>query len=87
MLMKTLLLNGALMASLGSSFDAGAQRAPTPTELPPVVVTATRIDSRAADVPASISRIDGSEVRNGHARNSGGRGRADRERHRGSRRC
>ena len=67
MLMKTLLLNGALMASLGSSFDAGAQRAPTPTELPPVVVTATRIDSRAADVPASISRIDGSEVRNGHA--------------------
>ena len=65
--MKTLLLNGALMASLGSSFDAGAQRAPTPTELPPVVVTATRIDSRAADVPASISRIDGSEVRNGHA--------------------
>ena len=31
------------------------------------MVTATRIESLAADVPASISRIDGSEVCNAHA--------------------
>ena len=65
--MKTVLMNAALMVTLGFSFDAGAQSAPAPPELPPVIVTATRIESLAADVPASITRIDGSEVRNGHA--------------------
>ena len=41
---------------------------PTPaTQLAPVVVTATRTEARAFDVPAAISRIDATEVRDGHA--------------------
>ncbi len=38
-----------------------------PPQLPPVVVTATRTDARAFDVPASIDRIDAATVRDGHA--------------------
>ncbi|HEY9238174.1 MAG TPA: TonB-dependent receptor plug domain-containing protein, partial [Burkholderiaceae bacterium] len=41
--------------------------APVVGQLAPVVVTATRIESLAADVPASISRIDGDDVRNARA--------------------
>ena len=43
---------------------------PMPTltaQLSPVVVTATRIDQRAFDVPASIDRIDGDTLRDGRA--------------------
>jgi iron complex outermembrane receptor protein len=67
MTMNTVVLKGALVASLCCAFEADAQTAATPPELPPVVVTATRIVSLAADVPASITRIDGAEVRDGHA--------------------
>jgi len=35
--------------------------------LPPVVVTATRTETPAFDVPAAISRIDGDDVHNGRA--------------------
>ncbi len=41
--------------------------AQSPAQLAPVVVTATRTEALAFDVPASINRIDGSEVRDGHA--------------------
>jgi len=42
-------------------------RPANPAQLAPVVVTATRTDARAFDVPASIDRIDGRDVRDGHA--------------------
>jgi len=38
-----------------------------PRQLQPVVVTATRTDALAFDVPASIDRIDGDELRNARA--------------------
>ena len=38
-----------------------------PAQLPAVVVTATRTEAQAFDVPASISRIGADEVRDGHA--------------------
>jgi iron complex outermembrane receptor protein len=41
--------------------------APVPAQLPAMVVTATRTDARAFDVPASIDRIDAATVRDGHA--------------------
>ena len=66
-MMKIVLLSGALVTLMSSEFEACAQTVPTPPQLTPVVVTATRIESLAADVPASITRIDGDEVRNAHA--------------------
>jgi iron complex outermembrane receptor protein len=54
-------------ASLALAAEGDGPRAPAVAQLAPVVVTATRIESLAADVPASISRIDGAEVRNSHA--------------------
>ncbi len=45
---------------------ATAASAPS-TQLAPVTVTATRTATPAFDVPASIDRIDGDEVRNGRA--------------------
>ncbi len=67
--MKSVLLRGALvaLALVVSAIKADAQTGPNPLQLAPVVVTATRIESLAADVPASISRIDASDVRDGHA--------------------
>ena len=46
-----------------------AQATPDPAtaQLAPVVVTATRTEARAFDVPASIDRIDGDEVRDRRA--------------------
>ena len=58
-MMKIVLLSGALVTLMSSEFEACAQTVPTPPQLTPVVVTATRIESLAADVPASITRIDG----------------------------
>jgi len=46
--------------------DAGT--VDTSIRLAPVVVTATRTEARAFDIPASIDRIGGDEVRDGHAR-------------------
>ena len=47
--------------------QAGAPAPVPPPQLPAVVVTATRTDARAFDVPASIDRIDAATVRDGHA--------------------
>ena len=52
---------------LALPITARAQAAASDAQLPSVTVTATRTEAVAADVPASITRIDGSEVRNGHA--------------------
>ena len=41
--------------------------APNASQLAPVVVTATRTEARPFDIPASIDRIDGDEVRDGRA--------------------
>lgn len=46
---------------------AAPASAPPVAKLRPVVVTATRTDANAFDVPASIDRIDGSDVRDGRA--------------------
>ena len=56
---------GAL-AALVMPAAALAQAQPA-TQLPPVVVTATRTETPAFDVPASIDRIDGDDVRSGRA--------------------
>jgi iron complex outermembrane receptor protein len=54
---------------LGASATLAAQPAAVPpvppVQLPPVVVTATRTETPAFDVPASISAVDGEDVRNG----------------------
>ena len=55
--MKTLLLKTTLATALSSAFAALAQTAPTSSVLAPVVVTATRTEARAFDIPASIDRI------------------------------
>ncbi len=51
--------------------SAMAQQLPAPAvvvqQLPAVVVTATRMEASAFDVPASISRVGSDEVRDGHA--------------------
>ncbi len=65
--MKTPLLKSTLAAALLHALAASAQTAPANTDLGPVVVTGTRIDTPAFDVPASIDRIDGAAVRNGRA--------------------
>jgi iron complex outermembrane receptor protein len=51
----------------GVAADPGGSPATATQRLAPVVVTATRTEARAFDVPASISRVDGSDVRDGHA--------------------
>jgi outer membrane cobalamin receptor len=43
--MKSVLLNGAVIASLCGAIEADAQFAMTQPQLAPVVVTATRIES------------------------------------------
>ena len=65
----------ACLAPLGGTTWAQAQsqiqtQSPTtvaPTQLPAVVVTATRTDALAFDVPASISRISADDIKDGHA--------------------
>jgi len=54
------------IASLAAaSAPSLAQSTAPPTALDPVVVTATRSDARAFDVPASVDIIDGSVIRDG----------------------
>ncbi len=50
-----------------SEAPAQASSAPGPRVLQPVVITATRTDALGFDVPASIDRIDGEDVRSGRA--------------------
>ena len=52
--------------SIGLAF-AGSAWAQDPTTLAPVVVTATRVDTPAFDVPASIDRIDADALHNARA--------------------
>ena len=54
-------------APMAAFSQTGSPRSDTPPQLPPVIVTATRFDARAFDVPASIDRIDGDTVREGRA--------------------
>ena len=66
------LLCGVAVAPLGALAQSGADtataaRAIQLAQLAPVVVTATRIDARAFDVPASIDRIDGDALRDARA--------------------
>ena len=57
-----------LAAALSCALPASAQTPPAPrAALAPVVVTATRTEALAFDVPASITRVGGDEVRDGHA--------------------
>ena len=46
---------------------AAAASAPAAQQLPPVVISATRTEAQAFDVPASISRVGSDEVHDGHA--------------------
>jgi len=56
------------LACLGSAGLVMAQTTlQTTQQLPAVVVTATRIEALAFDVPASISRIGADEIKEGHA--------------------
>lgn len=55
------------MCLLGAPAAVLAQTETPPVQLPPVVVTATRIETPAFDVPAAITRIDGDQVRDGRA--------------------
>ena len=52
---------------LGAPAAVLAQAATPTATLPPVVVTATRTETPAFDVPAAITRIDGDDVHNGRA--------------------
>ncbi len=56
----------ALLPSAASA-QSDRERAPASTQLAPVVITATRTESLSFDVPASIDRIDGEDVRDGRA--------------------
>lgn len=58
---------GAVLCAASSLALAAEGDAPAAAQFQPVVVTATRIEALAADVPASISRVDAREVRDGHA--------------------
>lgn len=51
-----------LVSLTGAASEAAAQAA-TPGSLPPVTVTATRIETPAFDVPASIDRIGSDQIR------------------------
>ena len=64
----------ALLGALAPAAALAQAVVPTaaPTESPaqqlaPMVVTGTRVQARAFDVPASIDRVDGEAVRDGHA--------------------
>ena len=54
-----------LLACSATLLPAAAFAQPDIVQLPPVVVTATRTDTRSDDVPASIDRLDGEAVRAG----------------------
>lgn len=56
--------------ALGAPAAAFAQAGvpPEPARLAPVVVTATRTEATGFDLPASIDRVDGADVRAGRAR-------------------
>ena len=54
---------GAVPAAASAQATTAAEEAPA--QLAPVTVTATRVDARAFDLPASIDRIDGDTVREG----------------------
>ena len=58
---------GWTFAQIAANPPLAAASAATTAQLAPVVVTATRTEARAFDVPASIDRIDGDAVRNGRA--------------------
>jgi iron complex outermembrane receptor protein len=61
-------LLGAACLPLAAVAQTGGTPAPAEAaQLPPVVVTATRTDALAFDVPASIDRIDGAGLREGRA--------------------
>jgi len=57
-----------LCAALSPAAALAQSGADAPPRLAPVVVTATRIEASPFDIPASIDRIDGADVRDGHAR-------------------
>jgi iron complex outermembrane receptor protein len=57
----------ARRTALALAACAGAAAHAAPTVLEPVVVTATRTETATFDLPASIDRIDGSELRAGRA--------------------
>ncbi len=62
------LISATALCCLAAPTLTLAQDAPAgPPQLAPVVVTATRTEARAFDVPASIDRIDGAAVRDGRA--------------------
>ncbi|MBW8848953.1 MAG: TonB-dependent receptor, partial [Burkholderiales bacterium] len=66
--MKTRIAPAARRTALAlAAAAAGAQAAPGPTVLEPVVVTATRSDAAPFELPASIDRIDGDALRAGRA--------------------
>ncbi len=52
-----------ILSTLALPCLAVAQAAPQPPALPPVVVTATRVEAAAFDLPASIDRIDAFDAR------------------------
>ncbi|MEO8804809.1 MAG: TonB-dependent receptor [Burkholderiaceae bacterium] len=56
------------LASTSAFAQSNPNAETAPTRLAPVVVTATRSEALAFDIPASIDRIGGDEVRDGHAR-------------------
>jgi iron complex outermembrane receptor protein len=56
------LFSGEALAQAGPAVPAP----PSPQQLAPVVVTATRTESDPFDVPASTERIEGSGIRNAH---------------------
>ena len=65
MALATMALACALLPRIASAQAATPANAPTATTLSPVVVTATRTEAEAFDVPASIDRIDGDTLRDG----------------------
>ncbi len=54
-----------ILSTLALPCLAMAQAAPQPPALPPVVVTATRVEAAPFDLPASIDRIDAAAIRDG----------------------
>ncbi len=57
----------AAVAPLAALAQTAADRPTLLAQLAPVVVTATRIEAPAFDIPASIDRIDGDVIRDGRA--------------------
>ncbi|MDQ6680152.1 MAG: TonB-dependent receptor [Pseudomonadota bacterium] len=60
-------LAAPLAASAQTAGGGAVDPAPTAAQLEPVVITATRTEAQAFDVPASIDRISGDDVRDGRA--------------------